>query len=244
MQGYTDALTRKLESIGELSDADREAIATLPLRVKQLRAEEDAVRQGDVPSESCLLIEGFMHRYQMLPDGRRQILAFHTAGDIPDLQSLHLAVMDHSLAATIASTVAFIKHEDIKALIRRSPKTGDLMWRDTLIDAAIFRAWVVSLGQRNAREHMSHLLCEVFTRLRAVGLTTGNACALPLTQTQLGQALGLSTVHVNRTLQELRGEGLIQWQKGRLLILDWQRLKETAHFDPAYLQLRDPELAA
>jgi CRP-like cAMP-binding protein len=205
---------------------------------------KDAVRDGDVPSESCLLIEGFMHRYKMLPDGRRQILAFHTPGDIPDLQSLHVSVMDHSLAATVASTVAFIRHDDIKALIRRSPTTGDLLWRDTLIDAAIFRAWMVGLGQRSARGHMAHLVCEVFTRLRAVGLTDGNACPLPLTQTELGEALGLSTVHVNRTLQELRAEGLLQFQKGRLQILDWRGLKEAAQFDPTYLQLRDSGLAA
>jgi CRP-like cAMP-binding protein len=152
--------------------------------------------------------------------------------------------MDHSLAATVASTVAFIKHEDIKALIRRSPTTGDLLWRDTLVDAAIFRAWMVGLGQRSAKGHMAHLVCEVFTRLRAIGLTTGNACSLPLTQSELGEALGLSNVHVNRTLQELRAEGLLQFQKGQLQILNWQGLKEAAQFDPTYLQLRDPSLAA
>jgi CRP-like cAMP-binding protein len=244
MQSNSDALIRKLESIGELSDDDRQAIAALPLRVKSLRMDEDAVRDGDVPSECCLLIDGFMHRYKVLPDGKRQILAFHTPGDIPDLQSLHLTTMDHSLAATISSHVAFIPHDAIRKLIRRAPKTGDLLWRDTLIDAAIFRAWIVGLGQRSARGHLAHLMCEMFLRLKAIGLADGNTCKLPLTQGDLGDALGLSTVHVNRTLQELRGEGLIEFHGGRLKILDWPLLKQAAQFDPTYLQLRDARLAA
>ncbi len=244
MSANIEPLIRKLESIGELSAEDRRAIASLPLHVKQLRADEDAVRDGDVPSECCLLIEGFMHRYKMLPDGKRQILAFHTPGDIPDLQSLHLTTMDHSVAATAPSTVGFIGHEAMRKLIRSSPTTADLLWRDTLVDAAIFRAWMIGLGQRSARGQLAHLLCEVFTRLRAIGRTEGNSCKLPLTQAEIGDALGLSTVHVNRTLQELRGEGLIEFQGGRLRILDWLQLKETAQFDPTYLQLRDKGLAA
>jgi CRP-like cAMP-binding protein len=129
-------------------------------------------------------------------------------------------------------------------LMRRFPTLTELLWRDTLIDAAIFREWIVAMGQRPAQSHLAHLLCEVFTRLRAVGLTVDHACSLPLTQAELGDACGLSTVHVNRTLQDLRRNGLIELQHSRLTILDWARLKEVAQFDPAYLHLREPEIAA
>jgi len=240
----TQPLIRKLESIGELPEQDREALASLPVQVRSLQADEDVVREGDVPSACCLLLDGFMHRYKVLPDGKRQILALHTPGDVPDLQSLFLRHLDHSLAASVPSTAAFIPHEALRTLMRTHPTLAELFWRDTLIDAAIFRAWIESLGRRSALGHLAHLLCEVFTRLRAVGLTQDHACSLPFTQLELGDALGLSTVHVNRTLQELRGEGLIALHHGRLPILDWARLKEVAQFDPAYLHLRDPARAA
>src|SRR3954449_11203470 len=239
-----EPLIRKLGSIGALSEQDREAIASLPVQVRHLEADEDVVREGDTPSVCCLLLDGFMHRYKVLPDGKRQILAIHTPGDVPDLQSLFLRHLDHNLAATVPSTAGFIPHEALRALMRAHPTLADLFWRDTLIDAAIFRAWIVAMGQRPARSHVAHLLCEVFTRLRAVGLTQDHACSLPFTQTELGDACGLSAVHVNRTLQELRGEGLIAFHHGRLTILDWARLQEVAQFDPAYLHLRDPAMAA
>jgi CRP-like cAMP-binding protein len=240
MQANMEPLIRKLESLGEMSEADRAALASLPAQVRTLQADEDVVRDGDAPSASCLLLDGFMHRYKVLPDGKRQILAIHTPGDIPDLQSLLLRRQDHSLAASVPSTAAFIPHEALRALIRSRPTVADLFWRDTLVDAAIFRAWIESLGRRSALGHLAHLVCEVYTRLRAVGLTNGCSYGLPFTQTELGDALGLSTVHVNRTLQEMRGEGLIEFQHGRLTILDWTRLKAAAQFDPGYLHLRDP----
>jgi len=147
----TEMLLRKLDSIAELSDRDRQALAALPLRIKDLRPDEDVVRDGDVPSVCCLLLDGFMHRYKVLPDGKRQILAIHTPGDVPDLQSLFLRHLDHNLAATVPSTAAFIPHEALRALMRAHPTLADLFWRDTLIDAAIFRAWIVAMGQRPAR---------------------------------------------------------------------------------------------
>src|SRR5215212_4255179 len=141
-------LIRKLESIGALSEQDREALASLPVEVRDLDADEDVVREGDedvvregdVPSVCCLLLDGFMHRYKVLPDGKRQLLALHTPGDMPDLQSLFLRRLDHSLAASVPSTAAFIPHEALRTLMRQFPTLAELLWRDTLIDAAIFRA--------------------------------------------------------------------------------------------------------
>ena len=185
-----------------------------------------------------------MHRYKMLADGRRQILAFHTPGDIPDLHSLSLATMDHSVAALTRCRVAFIAHEHLRSVMDASPRIRNALSRDTEIDAAIFRAWITGMGQRSAYGHMAHLLCEMFTRLRAVGLTSDGSCDLPMTQEELGDALGLSTVHVNRTLQELREVGLVSWRGTRLAVLDWEALKQVGDFDPAYLHLRAALVAA
>jgi CRP-like cAMP-binding protein len=166
-------------------------------------------------------------------------MSFHIPGDIPDLQSLHLEVMDHSLATVVASKVAFIPHEVVRAFLRAHPRIADVFWRDTLIDAAVFREWVVNVGRRDAYARISHVLCEVYVRLRAVGLVNGQSFEMPITQAELGDATGMSTVHVNRTLQELRGHGLISTPKnGRVVIEDWDRLQEAGEFDPTYLHIR------
>src|SRR5947209_2189591 len=136
-----DRLILRLEAIGNVSDAERQGVRNLPIKVQELRADQDIVREGDRPWHSCLLLEGFLQRYKMLPDGKRQIMSFHVPGDIPDLESLHLAIMDHSLATLTASRVAFISHDALRDLIQAYPHIGDLFWRATLIDAAIFREW-------------------------------------------------------------------------------------------------------
>jgi CRP-like cAMP-binding protein len=232
-------LLLRLQSIGQVSDAARVALGGLPLRVRQLEKGEDAARDGDRSSECCLLLGGFMHRYKILPDGDRQILSFHVTGDVPDLQSLYLHTMDHSLAATVKSTVAFVRHDHLQELFHEHRVLLDLMWRETLIDAAAFRMWLVVLGRQPAPRRLAHLCCELFVRLRAVGLADANSCSVPLTQQHLADALGLSLVHTNRTLQQLRAENLLEFGSSQLIILDWAKLKETAQFDPGYLHFRD-----
>ena len=231
-------LIRKLESILVLSDEERDVLRSVSGTIKTVGPRQDLVREGDRPSACCLILEGFAYRYELTHDGKRQIFSFHIPGDIPDLQSLHLDVMDHSLSALSACKVMFIPHETVRDLIRRCPRIGDAFWRDTLIDGAVFREWMLCLGRREAYGHMAHLLCELYVRLTAVGLTNGHEYAMPLTQAELGDALGLSTVHVNRTVQELRGEGLIAMRAGSVVILDWDRLREAGEFDPTYLHLK------
>ena len=231
-------LIRKLESILVLSDEERDVLRNVSGTVKTVGPRQDLVREGDRPSECCLILEGFAYRYKLTEPGKRQIFSFHIPGDIPDLQSLHIDVMDHSLAALTATKAMFIPHETVCDLMRRCPRIGDAFWRDTLIDAAVFREWIMTLGRREAYGRMAHLLCEFYVRLRAVGLTNGPAYEFPLTQAELADATGLSAVHVNRTLQELRGEGLITLRAGSLTVLDWERLKEAGEFDPAYLHLK------
>ena len=232
-----EALITKLNSISSVSDEQRKALEELPFTIKQIRADQDIVREGDQPSSCCLLLQGFLHLYKSLPNGSRQILTFHVPGDIPDLQSLHLHVLDHSLAAATDSTVAFIPHEPLRNLCHTHPHLADKFWRETLIDGAVFREWITNVGQREAPSRIAHILCEMFLRLQAVGLTNGNSFEFPFTQSELADATGLSTVHVNRSVQKLRGDGLISWEKGRCTIFDWERLKEISMFERTYLHL-------
>jgi CRP-like cAMP-binding protein len=234
---HTLALIRKLESIAPLAPDEKAAILRLPLRLKTVAADQDIVREGDTPSECGLIVEGFACRYNVTAEGKRQILSFHISGDIPDLQSLHLSIMDHSLGTLIPCKLAFIPHDDLRSLMRNHPRLGDLFWRDTLIDAAVFRQWVVNVGRRQAPARMAHVLCELLVRLRAVELVEDHVFDLPVTQAELGDAMGISTVHVNRVLQDLRSNGLIALQGKTLKVLDWEGLKTVGEFDPTYLHL-------
>jgi CRP-like cAMP-binding protein len=230
-------LIRKLLSISPLSGDEKDCLATLPLASKSFPADHDIVREGDRPSECCLVIEGFVCRYKLTVAGKRQIFSFHLPGDLPDLQSLHLRVMDHSLMTLTPSKLAFIPHESLRRLMHRCPRVADVLWRDTLIDAAVFREWMIGIGRRTATTRIAHVLCEILLRMKAVGLANEHACELPVTQAELGDALGLSTVHVNRSLQELRSDGLITLRGGLLTVEDWGGLKKAGEFDPTYLHL-------
>lgn len=231
-------LIRKLETIAELSSADREALSRLPLRIELIAENNDIVREGDSPSECCLILDGFVARYKLLGQGQRQIFSFHIPGDIIDLQGLHLEIMDHSLGALTRCRVAFIPHQAISDLIEKQPRLATAFWRDTLIDAAVFREWLAGVGRRSAHQRIAHLFCEVYVRLRAVDLADDLTFDLPITQVELADALGLSSVHVNRVLQDLRREGLIASTATSTRISDWERLKAAGDFDPAYLHLR------
>lgn len=233
----TGILLRRLQAIATPSEEERSVLSSLSGTVRQFRAHDDIVRIGDVPSVVCLLLEGMACRYKVSADGKRQIMSFHIPGDIPDMQSLFIDVMDHSLTALVPTTVLAIRHEIMRGIIEGYPRIAHLLWRETLIDAAVYREWIV-MRDRPAYPRIAHLFCELFLRMQAIGLTNGNACELPLTQSQMGDALGLSNVHVNRTLQELRAEGLIVLEGGTLTILDWDGLKEAGEFDPLYLHLR------
>jgi CRP-like cAMP-binding protein len=237
-------LLRKLESVASLSAEEKAAVLDLPISVRQMRADHDIVRERDRPSQCCLVLDGWLCRYKILESGTRQIFSFHIAGDVPDLQSLHLKTMDHNLGSLVQSTVAFIQHDSIKALAKNFPHICNVLWRDTLIDAAIFREWMVGMGRRDAPSRIAHLLCELFIKMRAVGLTRGYTCDFPVTQSVMGDALGLSTVHVNRSLMELRGRGLITLEKQVLTILKWDELQQEGGFDPLYLHLDNVAEAA
>ncbi|MDX6806286.1 Crp/Fnr family transcriptional regulator [Terrihabitans rhizophilus] len=237
---HAGPLLRKLETIVTLTQGERDAIAGLPFMAREIKAGQDLVREHDRPSQCCLILEGHTFRYKLLADGKRQILSFHIAGDIPDLQSLHLRIMDHGLATLGAARVAFIPHEILRPFLHAHPRISDAFWRDTLIDAAIFREWVVNVGRRSAYSRLAHLLCENFVRMRAVGLAGPGSFEWPVTQEQLADATGLSAVHVNRTLTELRDHGLIDLARHKMVVKDWQGLQDAAGFEHTYLHLQTP----
>lgn len=232
------ALVRKLETHTDLDADERRALVGLPATVRVFEAGQDILRDGDRPTHCALIVEGWAYRYQTLAEGRRQILSFHLAGDVPDLLSLHLAVLDHGLAALTTCSVALIPHEPIRALTRRLPALADRLWRETLVDASIFRGWVTTMGRRSAYGRIAHLFCELYLRQAAIGLAEGGRCAMPLRQTQLADATGLTTVHISRTLHALRRAGLVTLQDRRLVIHDLGQLMEAAEFDPRYLHMR------
>jgi CRP-like cAMP-binding protein len=243
-QFTTATLIRKLESIFTLTEDERQALETLPMQIVAIKEGQDIVRMGDRPSRSCLLLSGFACMYKVTGDGKRQIHNFHIPGDIPDLQSLHLKVLDNSLGTLTPCSVGFITHEALDKLCERHYRIAKALWRETLIDGAVFREWMTSIGQREAYSRIAHLLCEMLVRLRAVGLVNGYSCNWPITQSEIGDALGITTVHVNRVLKAMRADGLIELQGDRLNIPDWEKLKKAGDFDPTYLHLESNQAAA
>jgi len=231
-------LVRRLQNIDDLLVEEQRALMALPMEVRTFAADQDIVAEGERPTRCCLVVEGFLFRYKLVADGKRQIFSFHVPGDVPDLHSLHLGHMDHSLASLTDCTVAMIPHRAIDELMATRPRLAQTLWRKTLIDAAATRAWMISLGRRSAFARIAHLYCEMLVRLEAVGLATRAQARLPITQSVLADALGLSLIHVNRTLAEIKRSGLIVRDGAMVSVPDWAALVQAADFDPTYLHLR------
>jgi CRP-like cAMP-binding protein len=231
-------LIRKLEHFDCLSDEEKQLLEGAVVRPRVVRKGEDILREGDRPTESTVLLEGFAARYNLLRNGKRQITALHVPGDFVDLHSFLVKKMDHAVLAITPCSVAGVPHETLLDITEDHPHLTRLLGVNLAVDAAIHRQWIVSMGRRSALEHTAHLLCEMLLRLRAVGLTEDDSFKLPLTQAELGDSLGLSTVHVNRVVQDLRKEGLITWRGETVVIDDWDRLQELAEFDPTFLSLK------
>lgn len=235
-------LINKLERYGPLCCAERQTIQRITARMIVFGPREDIVREGSTPSDSSLILSGFAICYTQLPDGRRQITAFHVPGDFVDLHSFLLKTMDTGVAALTFCRVASVSHKDLKAITENHPHLTRLLWLTTLIDGAVHRAWMTSLGRMGARERLARFFCELRDRLGPVGLLRDNSYEMPITQADLGDAFGLSTVHVNRTLRELRDEGLIASCGKTLIIRDWEGLRTIGQYNPDYLYLgRDIE---
>ena len=235
--GNAGLLVRKVASVADLTADERDALERLPMTVRSIPARQDIVRMGDRVSQCCLVLAGFAFRYKLIADGRRQILNFHVPGDIPDLQSLHLPVLDHNLAALTPLTAGFIQHDAVHEVAARFPRITGALWRDTLVDAAVLRERIVSIGQRDGLSRTAHFLCEMSERLRAIGLVSGGTMTMPITQVEIADALGLSPVHMNRMVKELRARGLVTIDGQSVSILDREALARLGDFDPLFLHL-------
>jgi CRP-like cAMP-binding protein len=234
-------LLRKLANFTDLSEEECQAVVDCCGDVRQVGAREDVIAQGDRTGGVKLLLDGFACRYKTLEDGRRQIVAYFVPGDLCDLRVFILKRMDHSIGAIAPSRVATISPADVLRLTQTYPTLTRALWWSTLVEEAILREWIVNVGQRNALERMAHLFCELLYRFRAVGLNQGLSCTLPLTQIELAETLGLSSVHVNRTLQALRRRNLVTLNGGTLTIDDLEALEALSFFNAEYLHL-DNEL--
>ena len=231
-----DHLRHKLERYVRLSGDDRAAVSALEeTNVRTVRGRRDIIREGEHPRFVKLFVEGWAVRYKMLEDGRRQIIAFLIPGDLCDLNNFILKEMDHSIGSLTSVTFAQLPRESFETIERDNPRLTQALEWDMLVQASIQREWAVNLGQRTAIERVAHLLCELFARLDMAGLCKDNSCQIPVTQTDMSEATGITAVHVNRTLQELRAQGLIQWKGREVTILDIEALKQLAMFNDNYL---------
>lgn len=214
---------------------EKRLMGTANFATQQIEDDQDLICEGDRPAYCPLLLEGFACRYKTLENGQRQIMAFHVPTDLCDLPSLILKKIDYSVGTLTPAKIALVPHATILGWTKAHPNLGHLLWRATLIDASVAREWVVNVGRRTAYQRTAHLLCELMLQMRSAGLAQGLVCDMPLTQVELADALGLTPVHVNRTLQWLRSENLVEFGGGTLTVRNWRDLKRAAGFDAAYL---------
>lgn len=231
-------LIGKLENFVRLSPNDRAMLQRASSeRIRKFGPRVDISREGDQPKDVHLILSGWACRYKQLEDGRRQVVSFFLPGDMCDLNVFILKEMDHSIGTITAVTIADLSREFFDEISAGYPRIATALWWETLVNAAIQREWTMNLGQRTALERMAHLFCELFFRLRLAGLTDGTSCEFPLTQSDLADATGLSKVHVNRTLQELRSAGLITLKGKVLMVPSLRDLMTCGLFNPNYLHV-------
>ena len=231
----TNAFGHKLESFGALPSGDLEALAALTADAQSVGPDCDLVHEGEPCDTVVVVLRGFACRYRLLAGGQRQITAYLIPGDCFGLQDGALGMSTSAIGTLTPCTVAQVPRDAMLAFGRRHPAIGQALRSAVIADEAVLQEWLVNVGRRTAYRRIGHLLCELLVRMRAIGAAKGNGYDLPLTQYDIGDTTALSVVHVNRTLQQLRGEGLIRWDRRRVEIPDPARLAAAAMFDPAYL---------
>jgi len=230
-----EKMVRRLETRSPLGEADRRALLALQHSVRKVPTGAHLVRDGEPPEQCALLLSGYAYRYKITGDGARQIVSLHIAGEFVDLQNSFLPISDHSVQTLTECDVALVPLQAIRDITFAHPAIARAMWIDTLIDSSIFREWVVNVGRRDSRARVAHILCEFSLRLGAAGLARDHRYELPMTQEQLADAVGLTSVHVNRVLRQLGEEGLISRDRRSITIEDWQRLRQVGDFNERYL---------
>ena len=232
-----ETFLRSLELRSPLPAEDRRAVLDLPYTLRTLEPATYTIREADPPTACGVLLSGFAYRQKLTGDGTRQIVALHIPGDAVDFQNLFLDVADHSIQMLTRGQVAFIPRERIQELARSRAAIGHAILVKILVEASIFREWVLNVGRRDARTRVAHLLCELGVRLESEGLTEQYGYELPMTQEQLADAVGLTSIHVNRTLKALEAEGLITRTKRNIGFPNWERMREVGDFNQRYLHL-------
>ena len=233
-----ETLVQHLTCIGDLPEPDRSALAAVDGTIQQLPRLADCLREGDHPTDVVIVLTGLLYRHTVGHQGTRQIHSFYLPTEAPCLETLYLDYMDNNLGAVVDSTIALIPHAQLYRIIDEFPDARKLLWRQTLVQGGIFREWLVRNSNQPAHAALAHLMCEMLTRAQAAGLVRDGGFDFPITQEMLGEALGLTSVHVNRTLQMLRQTETFELRNRRLQILDLPKLVEMAEFDPSYLHLR------
>jgi CRP-like cAMP-binding protein len=234
---YSKLLSR-LERYRPLPPDDRQRITSLPLKVVNVAADVEIVSCGQAASRCSLLLDGFLYSHKMVTGPRRQITSFYIPGDVADLMTLYLPKADHSLTTLGPAVLAFVPHEALREVLDQSSNLAQALWRETLLQAAIFQQWLVNLGTRDASGRLAHIVCELTARLQAAGHARDFSFSMPWTQTDAADACGISSVHANRVIQDFRRAGLIEWESRRLKIRDWGGLAGLAGFNDDYLQCR------
>lgn len=227
----------KLRARDEISAEEEEAIRSAVSEYRDYPSDTTIIKRGVELNHSTILLDGLMCRYKDLRDGQRQVTELHVGGDFADLHSFTLKRLDHNVMTLTPCRAALVPHERLKAITEQHPHLTRVYWFATNLDAAIHREWELSLGRRSAISRMANLFCELHVRLEIVGLTDGDSYELKLTQTDLSECLGFTSVHVNRTLKELREQGLAEFRGSRVTITDMAGLQRVAEFDPGYLYL-------
>ena len=228
---------RKLQRFAPLTEQEADAIVEAVAEVRRVIAGEEIVREGSQPETCHVLLDGFVAHHKSLGTDKRQIIAFGIPGDTCDLDAFIGGRMDHSVTALMPSRLAVLPHERLLDLTAAHPRIARALWRETVLDASIFAEWVANIGRRSAMERLAHLVCETFIRLQTAGLARERGFEWPVTQKHLSDATGLTPVHINRVLRELRVGGLLTLHGSSVVIEDWEALKQLSGFDSGYLEL-------
>jgi CRP-like cAMP-binding protein len=230
-------LIDRFETISALSREDRILFEEVLCTVRSFGPRDNFIRRGDNPSQCCLLLDGQLIQSRITSLYKRQILSFHVAGDLLGLHTLFLGTAQHNISSIGHSVVCFVASDSIRRLLAKSPNLTRILWRETFVEASIYQEWAVNLGGREAISRVAHLICEMVVRLRGANLVRNLSFDLPWTQHDVGDACGLSNVHVNRVIQTFRSDGVIDWKSKVMKIRRWDELVRIADFNPDYLHI-------
>jgi CRP-like cAMP-binding protein len=235
MTRMSNAFVERLRGYGVLSEEDADTLTAACHNIRNLPAGHHLIREGDRPDPVFVILEGWACRYKILPDGGRQIIAFMLPGDFCDIHIAVLEEMDHNIVTLTPAKIAAIPRAQMEELIETKPSMTRAFWWAQLVDEGVLRSWIVSMGRRKSVERVAHLMCELYVRMRNVGLANADRCEIPLTQIVLADSLGMTPVHTNRVIKKLRLDGAMELQGGHLSILDPAKLARIAGFDDNYL---------